>query len=281
MPQRHLDPNARASPISDACRPRPNDVRSAQGLPAQGRSRLKKLVQCLRLATLNIGTLTGRTRELADALNTRRVDIACMQETKWKGAKARDIGEGYKLYYYGVTNNRNGVAIIISKKLRDNVVEVSRISDRLISIKIDTGSVILRVVSCYAPQIGCTDAEKEEFWHKFDDHLRSITINEHLLVGGDLNGHVGALRDGYEQVHGGQGYGTRNKEGVQILDCAEAHDLVIANTFFKKRDSHLATYTSGGRSTQIDYWLIRRHDFKFVMDAKVIPSETIASQHRL
>ncbi len=33
------------------------------------------------------------------------------------------------LYYYGVTNNQNAVAIIISKKLLDNVVEVSRISD--------------------------------------------------------------------------------------------------------------------------------------------------------
>ncbi len=66
--------------------PRPNDVRSGQGLPAQGRGRLKKLVQHLRLATLNVGTLTGRTRKLADALRTRRVDFACMQETKWKGA---------------------------------------------------------------------------------------------------------------------------------------------------------------------------------------------------
>lgn len=43
---------------------------------------------------------------------------------------------------------------------------------------------------------------------------------------------------------------------MEILDCTKAHDLVIANMFFKKRDSHLTTYTSGGRSTQIDYWLI-------------------------
>lgn len=51
--------------------------------------------------------------------------------------------------------------------------------------------------------------------------------------------------------------------------------------FFKKRNSHLATYTSVGRLTQIDYWFIGRCNLKLVMDAKVIPSKTIASQHRL
>ncbi len=66
--QRHLDPNARVSPKSGARRPHPYDVRCGQGLPAQGQGRLKKLVQHLRLATLNIGKLTGRTRKLADAL---------------------------------------------------------------------------------------------------------------------------------------------------------------------------------------------------------------------
>lgn len=38
--------------------------------------------------------LTGRTRELADLLKARSIDIACIQETKWKGAKARDIAKG-------------------------------------------------------------------------------------------------------------------------------------------------------------------------------------------
>lgn len=141
-----------------------------------------------------------------------------MQETKWRGTKPRDTGEGYKLYYYGVTNNRSGVATIISEKLRDNVVKVNCISDHFMSIKIDTRSVILRVVSYYAPQTGCTSTENEEFWRQFNDHLRSINIDEHLLIGGDLHGHGGAARDGYEQAHGRQGYGTRNEEDVQILD---------------------------------------------------------------
>uniref|UniRef100_A0A914WAH4 Endonuclease/exonuclease/phosphatase domain-containing protein n=1 Tax=Plectus sambesii TaxID=2011161 RepID=A0A914WAH4_9BILA len=206
-PSRNLNPNARASPGGDARRHRLNDARSGQGLPGHGRTGLKKLVQHLRLATINVGSLTGRGRELADMLKRRRVDIACVQETKWKGSKARDLGEGYKLYFNGTTSNRNGIGVIVSEKFRDYVTEVSRVSDRLMSIKIDTGPTTLRVVSCYAPQTGCPDADKDAFWLSVDAHIHSCGANEHLLLGGDLNGHVGDARDGYDHFHGGNGFG--------------------------------------------------------------------------
>lgn len=67
----------------------------------------------------------------------------------------------------------------------------------------------------------------------------------------------------------------------RILDFAAAHNLAVTNTFFKKRPSHLATYTSGGHATQIDYWMVRRRDLKQVTDTKVIPYESVAPQHRL
>lgn len=42
--------------------------------------------------------------ELAEILKIRRVDIASYQETRWKGAKSRNIGQGYSLIYHGLTN---------------------------------------------------------------------------------------------------------------------------------------------------------------------------------
>uniref|UniRef100_A0A914WDC8 Reverse transcriptase domain-containing protein n=1 Tax=Plectus sambesii TaxID=2011161 RepID=A0A914WDC8_9BILA len=281
MPPNPTPWNARASPAGDARRPRPSDATSGQGLPAQGRSRLKKRAHRIRLATLNIGTMTGRSRELADALKNRRIDFACVQETKWKGTKARNIGDGYKMLYVGSTANRNGVAVIVSQPYHNSITDVARVSDRLMSLRVDTGTVILRIVSAYAPQPSCADAEKDVFWTTFDTHLQSIADDELLFVGGDLNGHVGHTRDGFERIHGGNGYGTQNDDGARALECAEAHDLAVTNTFFKKRASHLVTYSSGGRDTQIDYWLTRRRDLKRVADIKVIPSDNVAPQHRL
>lgn len=62
-------------------------------------------------------------------------------------------------------------------------------------------------------------------------------------------------------------------------DTSKFMEANVVNTF-RKRPSHLATYISGGHTTQIDYWMIRRRDLKLALDAKVIPSDTIGPQHR-
>ena len=53
----------------------------------------------LRVATLNVRTMIGKGREVADLMERRGVDILCVQETRWKEEKARCIGRGYKMWY--------------------------------------------------------------------------------------------------------------------------------------------------------------------------------------
>ena len=154
---------ARTSPVSDAPHRRPGVVKSRQGFPHfHGRVRVKKLVQenKLRLGSWNIGTLTGRGMELVDTMIRRRVNIVCLQETKWVGEKAKEIGTGFKLWYSGKVGNKNGVGIVVDKTLKDEVVEVRRVGDRLIRLKLVLGEVTLNVVSAYAPQVGLDDAIK-------------------------------------------------------------------------------------------------------------------------
>ena len=50
--------------------------------------------------------------ELVKILRRHRISIACIQETKWVGAKAREI-DGYKLWYSGVKRTTNGVGILV------------------------------------------------------------------------------------------------------------------------------------------------------------------------
>lgn len=52
----------------------------------------------VRIRTLNVGTMAGKGRELADMMEWRKVDILCVQETKWKRSKARIIGGGVTLF---------------------------------------------------------------------------------------------------------------------------------------------------------------------------------------
>ncbi|KAL5133996.1 LINE-1 retrotransposable element ORF2 protein [Glycine soja] len=72
-----------------------------------------------------------------------------------------------------------------------------------------------------------------------------------------------------------------NGEGKSILEFSEALDLSIANTWFKKREEHLITYKSGGTCSQIDFFLIRKSDRKYCLNCKVIPGESLTTQHRV
>lgn len=139
----------------------------------------------------------------------------------------------------------------------------------------------MQVISTYALQTNCLANEKDEFWETLETYLQLIRPEEHLAIGGNLNGHIGVERDRYEQFHGGLGSGMCNNDGDWVLDCVEAHDLTITNTFFRKKLMHLITYSSGGQTFQINYWLIQQHNLKLVTDAKVIPSTNIMPQHHL
>ncbi|KAK3517731.1 hypothetical protein QTP70_016775, partial [Hemibagrus guttatus] len=128
----------------------------------------------LRIGTLNVGTMTGKGRELADVMERRKVDILCVQETRWKGSKARSIGAGFKLFYYGVDSKRNGVGVVLKEEFVRNVLEVKRVSDRVMSLKLEIEGVMLNVVSGYAPQVGCELEEKERFWSELDEVMESM-----------------------------------------------------------------------------------------------------------
>ena len=112
-------------------------------------------------------------------------------------------------------------------------------------------------------------------------YLQQIPDTEQVILAGDLNGHIGASREEFERWHGGNRYGEMNEEGRVILQCAQMFDLAICNTFFNKKDEHLITYRSGNTASVIDYILVRRDNLFHVRDCKVIPGESVATQHRL
>jgi hypothetical protein len=75
--------------LSDALHRRPGVVKNEQGSSHLTRRmrRVRKLAEPsrVRVGTWNVGSLTGKLREVVDAMIRRRVNILCVQETKWKG----------------------------------------------------------------------------------------------------------------------------------------------------------------------------------------------------
>ena len=141
--------------------------------------------------------------------------------------------------------------------------------------------VMLNVISAYAPQMGCIREEKEAFWLDLDETVEKIPKNERIVLRADLNGHVREGNNGDEECMGKHGLGKRNNKGQAVVDFAKKMKLAITNTYFVKKPSHRVTYNSGGRSSQVDYILVRRRRIREVVDTKVIVGESVAKQHKI
>jgi hypothetical protein len=151
----------------------------------------------------------------------------------------------------------------------------------IILVKLSVGDLIFIVISAYTPQIGLNKSVKMQFWEELDALISSVPISEKLFIEGDLNGHVGSTRVGFDGVHGGFGYESRNQEGEDILNFALAYDLIVSNTLFRKRVSNVVTFSSGQHCSQIDFILTRIEDMHTCLDCKVIPGECVVPQHKL
>jgi exonuclease III len=120
---------------------------------------------------------------------------------------------GFKLWYTGTTSIKNGVRIVLNKSLKDEVVDIKRQGDRIILMKLFVKDLIFNVISPYAPQICLNESVKMQFWEKLNALVSSVSVSEKLFIGGDLNGHVGSIRVGFDGVHGGFRYESRNQKG--------------------------------------------------------------------
>ena len=251
----------------------------------RGRQRDKGVdAQNFRIGTVNLNTLNGKEGQVVETLTRRRIDLCCVQEIKWRGGHARRVmgkDSYYKFFWQGDSLGIAGVGIVLADKWVDKVVRVDRVSDRIITLELLIGKTVTTFISVYAPHSGRSEEEKDSFYDALRATVAKIADKKLVIIAGDLNGHVGRGSEGYEGIHGGRGYGTRNREGDRILEFGNATDMVVLNTMFEKKDNRLITYQSGEVSTQIDYILISRENRKLVRDVKVISGEEIAPQHRL
>ena len=214
-------------------------------------------VECrvVKVCTVNVGSLVGRGREIVEMLARRKIDVCCLQEVRYKNEGVKTIGsndEKYKLWWAGNEQKTSGVGIMVKSDIIENVLEIKRCSDRIIMIKIVFGKTIMNIYSLYAPQVGRPQIEKDEFWDLVEEEVARVPSGEGLMLAGDVNAHIGSDRDGYEDVIGPYGFGSRNPEGGTLLSLFKNHELRVLNSFFKKDREKKITYKSGGAETEID-----------------------------
>ena len=149
-----------------------------------------KHLRKLRVGTLNVNTLRGRICEVVETLSRRKVDVCCIQETRYRGGNCLTIkgkDTRYKLYWSGNYKGTAGVGMLVAEEWIEKVFEVQRVSDRIILVKLIVSQHVVTLLSVYAPQSDLSDEVKDLFF----DQLRAVTAripaSEFLIPCGDWN----------------------------------------------------------------------------------------------
>ena len=91
-------------------------------------------------------------------------------------------------------------------------------------LKLLIGKCLITPVSVHAQQQGLADIDKNKFYELLICSVSKPGENEIVILGGDLNGHVEGVSNGYEKVHSDFGYGPEN-QAERILELGAALNM--------------------------------------------------------
>jgi hypothetical protein len=102
-------------------------------------------------------------------------------------------------------------------------------------------------VSAYGPGCERAEDERERFWQELSECLDGFSANEQVIVMGDLNARVGDRE--VDGVIGKYGVSGMNESGECLIELYAQHELVVGNTWFRKKDINKYTLVKedGGR----------------------------------
>ena len=148
--------------------------------------------------------------------------------------------DDHYIYYYGQESlRRNGIAIIVNKRVQKGVLGYSLKNDRMISVHFQGKPFNVTVIQVYAPTSNAEEAEVEWFYEDLQDLLELIPPKDVLFILGDWNAKVGSQET--PGVTGKFGLGMWNEAGQRLIEFCQENTLVIENTLFQQHKRRLYT----------------------------------------
>ena len=139
------------------------------------------------------------------------VDILGISELKWTGM-AEFNSDDHCIYYCGQESlRRNGIAIMVNKRVRNAVLRCNLKNDRMISVRFQGKPFNITVIQVYAPNSNAEEAEVERYYEDLQDLLELTHKKDVLFIIGDWNAKVGSQET--PEVTGKFGLGIGMKQG--------------------------------------------------------------------
>ena len=185
--------------------------------------------------------------------------------------------DDHYIYYCGQESlRRNGVAMIVNKRVQNAVFGCNLKNDRIISVCFQGKPFNMTVIQVCALTSNTEEAEVEWFYADLQDILGLTPKKDILFILGDWNEKVGSQE--LPGVTGKFGLEIQNEASQRVTEFCQENALVIANTLFQQHKKRLYTWTSSDsqHQNQIDYILYSQRWRGSIQSAKTSPGADLA-----
>ena len=153
----------------------------------------------------------GKLEVVKQGMARVNVNIRGISELKWTGMGEFNSADHYNYYCRQESLRRNGVAIIVNKRVQNTVLGCSLKNDRMISLHFQGKPLNIMVIQVYDPTINTEEAEVEWNYEDLQDLLELTSKTDVLFIIGDWNVKVGSQET--PGVTGKFGLGVQNEAG--------------------------------------------------------------------
>ena len=156
----------------------------------------------------------GKLEVVKQEMSRVNVDILGISELKWTGMGEFNSDDHYICYCGQESLRRNGVAIMVNKRVQNALLGCNLKNNRMIS-HFQGKPFNITVIQVYAPASNAEEAEVEWFYEHLQNLLELTPQKCVLFITGDCNAKVGSQET--TGVTGKFGLGVWNEAGQRLF----------------------------------------------------------------
>ena len=123
----------------------------------------------------------GKLEVVKQQMSRVNIDILEISELRWTGMGEFSSDNHYTYYCEQESLRRNGIAIIVNKRVWNAVLGWNLKNDRMISVCFQGKPFKITVIQNYAPTSNAEEAEDEQFYEDLQDLLQ-LTPKKYVLL---------------------------------------------------------------------------------------------------
>ena len=196
------------------------------------------------------------------------ISILGISELTWTRMGGFNSDDHYIYYFWQESLGRNGVAIIVNKRVQTAVPGCNLKNNRMLSVHFQGKPFSITVIQVYALTSNAKEAEVKQFYEDLQDLLKLTIKKDALFIIWVWSAKVGSQE--LPGVKGKFGLGVQNEAGQRLTEFCQENALIIANTLFQQHKRRLHMY--------IIRWSMLKSDWLYSLQLKMEKLYTVSKK---